>query len=498
MSVFYNFTSVPFFTFAESYFMKIKIAAVFPFVALLLLLAIQSSAQTGPIEKIYPKTLVTQEDSFSVKFRNYPRKRTLPILPNDTVDMGTNGARGLTATIYYGRDSLVIPYKNLPFFEVYWIPIRSPKGTTNYRLHFNNITSSFSEEYIRKHKGTTSFEVPEVYELANIIWALSPAGKELGLDTSDAHYKRMIAWFKPYHSHPIFKKLIFPDSTYYDNYYSFRENSFMYSFGKDKNDVKLSNKGPYYYVMGDDWDTYNSLFKELRPMVADFAKKSGFRQFYKTNAAYYAAQEKREAELMPVKKMWTWLEDQFPGSKYQSYKVIFSPFITGSHSTQNYGTFSNGEYFQEAVMFVCGPARFELGNYTEKQKEGLASGIVFTEIDHNYINRITYKYKNPIDSIFSNREFWAKNVQGYQSPMSVFNEYMTHAAFCLYINDSYDKPTAELVIDKRISMMVDRRGFSKFKEFNNVLAEIRGKNPGRKVAELYPEVISWCRGAVAK
>ncbi len=454
-----------------------------------------ASAQTGPVEKVYPKVLTTTEDSFAVKFSNSDKKFREPVLVNDSVDMGTNGSRGLTATIYLGKDSVVIPYTNLPYAQVFWIPIRSPHGKTVYRLHFNNTMSSFPKEYVRDHTGTTQFEIPEVYELANVIWALSPAGKKLGLDTSDAYYKRMTEWFRPYANHAIFKKLNFDDSIYYDRYYDFRENSFTYSFSKNIKDVKLLYEGPYYYVMGDDWDTYNSLFRELLPLVEDFAKKSRFREFYKNNAAYYAQQVKRESELMPVKKMWSWLEVQFPATKYQSYKVAFSPLITGTHSTQNYTAFDNGAVFREAVMFVCGPTRYDKGNYTEQQKEGLASGIVFTEIDHNYVNPVTYKYKKAIDSIFSDRVYWAKNVEGYQHPTSVFNEYMTHAAFCLYIYDSYDKETADLVVDKRIAMMVELRGFIRFKEFNDALVAIRNKHKDKKLAELYPEIIDWCRNA---
>jgi len=62
------------------------------------------------------------------------------------------------------------------------------------------------------------------------------------------------------------------------------------------------------------------------------------------------------------------------------------------------------------------------------------SGVVFTEIDHNYVNPGTSKYEKLIDSIFSNRSAWTKHGNSsdyYDSPVRVFNEYMTHAAFCL-------------------------------------------------------------------
>src|SRR5690606_2091926 len=134
-------------------------------------------------------------------------------------------------------------------------------------------------------------------------------------------------------------------------------------------------------------------------LVEDFARQSGFRKFYKSNAAYYARQIKRQKELMPVRNMWQWLEEKFPGTKYQSYKIVFSPLIGGSHSTQNFVAYYEDSFFKESVMFVCGPDRYDQSaELSEKQKEGLLSGIVFTEIDHNYVNRVSYKFRKTIDS----------------------------------------------------------------------------------------------------
>jgi hypothetical protein len=191
--------------------------------------------------------------------------------------MGTDGAVGLKATLYFGNDSLVIPYKNLPNWQVHYIPIRSPKGKTIYRLHFNGVIAAFSSEYIERNKGQVQIDIPEVYELANIIWTLSPTGQRAkDLNKQGNYYDKVMAYFKPFLNHPVFKKLDFPDSIYGQNYYDFRENSFCYQF----NGNKLVDNGPYYYVMGNDWQNYTNLFKTLLPLVEDFAKKSEYRSFY--------------------------------------------------------------------------------------------------------------------------------------------------------------------------------------------------------------------------
>jgi Domain of unknown function (DUF4932) len=241
----------------------------------------------------------------------------------------------------------------------------------------------------------------------------------------------------------------------------------------------------------------SSLFGKLALLVEDFAAKSGFRQFYKSNLPYYHQQIQRQKELLPVKQMWQWLEEQFPKRQYQSYKVIFSPLIGGSHSTQKYYGVSGDELFGENVMFICNKDRYDNDkNLTEKQKESLMSGIVFTEIDHNYVNPSTNKYREQVDSIFSNRNIWVKSSQFsnfYNNPIAVFNEYMTWSVFCLYVLDHYDKATVDLIINKEEATMVKNRNFIKFREFNQALIKIRNNHKNMKVVDLYPFILDWCK-----
>lgn len=121
----------------------------------------------------------------------------------------------------------------------------------------------------------------------------------------------------------------------------------------------------------------------------------------------FARQDARAAgkalpQLLPVRPMWTWLEREFPNTRYQSYRIVLSPLIGGSHSTQRYFAEDGAKVFGENVMFVCGTAHLDaIPTLGEKQKEGLMSGIVFTEIDHNYVNPATEKHYATLDSIFS-------------------------------------------------------------------------------------------------
>ena len=469
-------------------------------ILLVLITNLASFSQT--VEETYPKTLWCPNDTFTIRFKGGDKLFPYTASRKDNISPGTDGSLGEYVVFYYGKDSLRLDYHNkLPYAHIIYLNFESPKGKTKLRFHFNDVTNYFPRDYTEKNRGNIQFDIPEAYELANIIWTLSPSGQRASdLYKHGAYYQRVLNHFKPYLNHPLFKQLDFPDSVYYNQYYEFRENSFAFNFEPLKagaSNIKLLFNGPYYYVFGSELAD-SSLFGKLKPLVEDFAAKSKFRDFYKSNLPYYNKAIERERALLPVKPMWTWLEQQFPAIKYHSYRIVFSPLIGGSHSTQRYSTYHDNERFAENVMFICGTDRYDsAASLSEKQKEGLMSGIVFTEIDHNYVNPITNIHSKQVDSIFSNRAVWAKqgnNNNFYGSPVSVFNEYMTHAAFCLYIADNYDQETANFVINNREQLMVNRRNFIRFKEFNQELLRLHKQYKDRKLVELYPYILEWCKG----
>jgi len=471
---------------------------------LLLLLAFTLITKAGTcqtVEETYPKTLWCPNDTFLLKFKGLAKVFPYKVSRTSKESPGTDAALGAYATLYYGKDSLLLKYHNkIPYAHIIYINFESPKGKTTLRFHFNDVVSYFPKDYMDRNTANIQFDIPEPYELANIIWTLSPSGaRAKDLYKEGEYYNKVVAYFKPYMNHPIFKALDFPDSLYSGKYYDFRENSFAFNFEQPKAGApatKLLYNGPYYYVYGEELAD-SSLFGKLKPLIEDFAAKSKFRQFYKNNSDFYKKEIQRERELLPIKQMWTWLEEQFPKIKYQSYRVVFSPLISGSHSTQRFSTHTGTGWFQENVMFICGPERVETKtNISEKQKEGLLSGVVFTEIDHNYVNPETGRYRQRIDSIFSKRAVWTKTSTSsdwYTSAESVFNEYMTHAAFCLYIWDTYDEPTADFVINDREELMVKKRNFIRFKEFDRELLRLHRENKNLHIVDLYPHILNWCK-----
>jgi hypothetical protein len=447
-------------------------------------------AQDKVMITLYPKTISIKADSFQLLYLTWKKPFVFKNIVRDTSDMGNDAIKNAYYLLIFDKDTLKFNYENFPFEQRIFIPIEMGGKKFIQRLRINQVSGYFSKEYIEQNNKKANFEIPEVYELANIIWTLSPKGQTAkNLNKNSKYYSKVYDYFKPFLNHQLFKDLDSNVKDYYDSYYDFRENSLAFSFDKQK----IVRKEPYFYVMGSDRENFGSLFQKLIPQIEDFAKISNFQGFYKTNLPYYQESIKKQKGLMPVQKMWDWLENNFD-NKYNTYKVVFSPLIGATHSTQNFNTFLEGGKgrFQETVMFVCGPEIFENSKTKDlKEQEGLASGIVFTEIDHNYVNQVSYKYQKQINGIFDKREIWTGangDTDKYESPSSVFNEYMTHAVFCIYVKENYDEQTANTIIKNTVNLMVDRRKYIKFKEFNDKLLSL---SDGRKAKDLYPDILNW-------
>lgn len=445
------------------------------------------------IEETITKIYYSNSDTITYKYSRYPDVFKLDLSINDTISPGTDVSKGIVMYSLIGKDTLTIKGDNFPFSRRSYVTIQTPKRKTVVIFRYNSVNNNFSQDYMENNEGNISFEIPEIYELANVIWLLSPSGRRAyDLQTNTAYSKEVEEYFKPFLNHPIFKKLDFPEKDYFEQYYSFRENSFIYEF--ENNKIKRGDN--YYYVFGKDWDNFSNLFTELLPLVEDFALKSNFKKFYKQNLRFFDQDIERVKQLLPIKNMWNWLEKELPMRKYNSYKIVFSPLIGGSHSTQNYSAknMKTNTWFSETVMFICDANRYDsTKDLTEKQKEGLMSGIVFTEIDHNYVNPTTSNYKKEISEIF-NSKIWSDEKTGmYNNAVSVFNEYMTHAVYCLWVNENYDEETANFVIKKREELNVDKRNFCMFRDFNQELLKLRKENPNLTVENLYPKIIEWSK-----
>lgn len=347
---------------------------------------------------------------------------------------------------------------------------------------------NFSEKYIHEHQEKISIEIPEVYELANILVAVSNIGQQDRnlVDKSTPYYKEVLKHFLSYSNLPfidtINHNIVGTDTKSYWYYYSLIMNSCGYMFD---NSGHIVNKG-IIRKMG--FNGNEDPFVKNAKLIEDFAFKSNFREFYNNHKSYYDSLIAVYNQLNPINKMRTWLEKKFK-LEYGNYTVIFSPLVGGSHATNRFR--DNG--FEQTFMFVCKAENDP--KYNSAINEMIASRVVFTEIDHNFVNPISEKKLDIINRAFSIRNKWTSDISdksSYSNACSIFNEYMTWGLFSLYCLDSFSDNDARQFIPLMEIQMVSDRNFVRFKEFNQHLIKLYEGNHNISIYDLYDSILKWC------
>ncbi|WP_299819744.1 DUF4932 domain-containing protein [uncultured Pontibacter sp.] len=355
--------------------------------------------------------------------------------------------------------------------------------------------ANFTKRYIREHQGKFSVEVPEVHELANILVAISKVGQQDSnmVDMTTPYYKEVMAHFSPYKDHPVMevvnKHIVKPfDNESYWYYYAMKMNACAYVFDKKGN---IKNEG-IIRKMG--FDNQDDPIVANLTLIEDFARKSGFREFYRQHQPYYNDLIKTYHTLNPINHQQEWLEDKFK-FKYGNYRVTFSPLIGGAHSTMSY----KDKGFEQTVMYV---RRADLNpKYNQQVNEMRNSRVVFTEIDHNFVNPTSDKYLHQINEAFADRAKWVAESTGtsaYASPYNVFNEYMTWSIYSLYCLDKFSAEDNAIFIPIMEHQMGQLRGFVRFGAFNQKLLSLYKANPKISMDELYTTMLDWSRNMQTK
>ncbi len=339
--------------------------------------------------------------------------------------------------------------------------------------------ADYSADYIQSNKGRMLVEIPETFELANIAIAISEPGRsDPGrINKQGRYYQEVLEYFLPFKDHPLIKE----SDLVFNFGYQFRDNSICYVFDGDR----LVHGGQYSGVRQPD------LFGRHLAQLEDFARVSGFRSFYHDHLPHYQRQIELYQTKVPVRAMWTWLEERFD-ARHDCYKVVFSSLVGASHETTH---FQNRD-FSETIMFVSGPG--EPNDYRGPLGEALLSRLVFTEIDHNYVNAVTAEHRDAVNHAFADLGRWNRQ-DGYRSAEMTFNEYMTWGAFILYAHDTYDDETLEQIRRRVTSQMVDSRRFVRFREFSEQLLRLYARRmPSQSIPDLYPDILSWAVSEIAR
>ncbi len=338
--------------------------------------------------------------------------------------------------------------------------------------------SSCATTVEQKDSSTTDVvqvEYPEVYELANIILALTEYGQadkwEVRKDFN--YYTEMMDYFRPYIEHPLLDSVNYSRKRWKE-YLSFRTDFYAFEFNK-AGQLERTNDFQAFEITS---------FDKHLPLIQDFAEQSKFRAFFKNNKAYYdqvVNGYKKEYMLAEMKSFLSKeFEDFFVDTRYN---VVISPFVYAQNLHRNIDSNWVADFPSISKSIAEGKGTMGM---IEKSTE---VHTLFTEMDHGYVNPTSSRY--PIKEQFQESK-WDKE-SGYSgSGDAVFNEYMTWAVFDLF-NQKYFPEIAEGV-NLGWHFQNERRGFLYSNFFAKKLVDLYNKNKGeKKIAALYPAILDWCQ-----
>lgn len=386
------------------------------------------------------------------------------------------------------RDSIVFqvePGKSYPFVVLL-------NGKDSAFTEFKGIQlvprAQFSKAYQLAHRGKTFVEIPQVYELLNIVFALTDQGRNRNglINRNTDYYLEVMNWFEPYTSHAVVKKV--NTGLGDDGYHSMKMDAYAFELSADG---KIS-QSPVYDRIG---NSYTNNLRYYIPDLENFAKESRFQEFYHAHSSYYNRLIRTYRDSIGVPEMQRWLGRNFPSTRYDSFKIIFSPLVSANQSASSFDI----DGFREAQAHVNFPFH-NPQTPTEWSRKALFvkdGNIVFTELNHSFIGPEGEKpaYRDRIQKAFSDLSIWndlAKPARYYNTPRSAFDEYMNWALLSLRYVDYAPPAEQEKLIAQIEDIMVNVRGFRRFAEFNQFLVKIyKERKKGQTVADLYPAILGW-------
>ena len=334
-----------------------------------------------------------------------------------------------------------------------------------------------SKEENQKLNEIIIVEYPEVYELANIILALTEYGKNDKLEVRHDfdYYSKVMEYFRPVNKHPLLDSVNYSREKW-DYYLSFRTDAYAFEFD-NRNQLKRKIN----------FSTNERLqpFDDHLELVNDFVLKSNFRAFFEQNKDYYQTLISRYKKTQYLREMREFLIHEF-GEQYSSvekYKVVLSTFVYRMNCHRDIDATTVAD-------FITIPD-YILSDTISLDEQDLASSIhlLFTEMDHGYVNPTTEQYKELVAKNFD-ATLW-NNKSGYNEyEFAVFNEYMTWAVYDIFLEKHFPDFAEEVGLNW--SFQNESRGFKYSHLFTQQLLTLYNqKEDGETLKDLYPKMLEW-------
>ncbi|MDJ1469357.1 DUF4932 domain-containing protein [Xanthocytophaga flava] len=319
----------------------------------------------------------------------------------------------------------------------------------------------------------------ETYELANIILALTEYGKTdpWEVEQHSDYYKEVRAYFASFASHPLLAKANYSREKW-DSYLSFRTDA--YAFSLDKNNCLIRN------VVFRTIEERNA-FEENKDLINDFVQVTNFREFYAKHLPYYQTLATTYLESQQYTQIFHFLEQEFGQVQDTAhYAIVMSPLVgrMNCHRVVN----------DVQTDFITLPAFILKGkSATNASQEDIATGIhmLFTELDHAFVNPVTYHHRQLLKENFNNAVWDAGS--GYETDsLATFNEYMTWAAYDIYIRKFF--PEVANQVCTNWTLQNETRGFYASTLFTQELINLYDhRKSGQRIKDLYPALLK-CLG----
>lgn len=348
-----------------------------------------------------------------------------------------------------------------------------------------------ADNSVRLIDKNVTYELPKAYELMHIAMALTDTAivskgynvyNEI-IDTTSDYYRDVLSHFAAFSNHKLImalnKSLQKNPSNYVNNLV------LAYNSKYQAGDLKKIRVMPWIRRV-----VYSTKGVK-RKYMKDFSKVTQFEKFYKNHQEYYKEALENSKRYADVKNQQIWLEQHF-SKRYDKYNIVISPLMYGTHFTQRF----KFQGMRTCIMWVALPDIQQ--SFSENIKAGRYTGVVMTEIDHNYVNPVSDEFKKELNKIMGDehRTKWTGGSysNSYKTGYKVFNEYMTHAVYLLYTNQKYNTNEQQALESAKIGSMVNTRKFITFGNFYTELKRIyQNKESGETIETLYPDIIEWCK-----
>jgi len=335
---------------------------------------------------------------------------------------------------------------------------------------FNSCTREVPSE---KDKIVT-VENGEVYELANIIQALTEDGLSdpYKIQKGYPYYDSTLQYFAPFMDHPLLDSVNYIREEWM-KFLSFRTDAHAWAF--DENN-KLVRRNEFQSFEIREFDRYVDL-------IEDFVEVSDYRNYYKQIVPAYDQYIAQYENYYRVKEMKGFLIDEFGDYlNDKKYLSVVSTFVGSQNLQRNIDSLTTASFAQLSKSVI-------LQDDLSEEKQCTDIHTLLSEIDHSYVNPTTDQFE--ITASFADT-LWSDN-SGYEDgETSVFNEYLTWAT-CDIFNDTFFPDVSDHV-NLNYHYINEARGFIYSHLFANQLTNLyKEKDKGENIKSLYPKLLEWTK-----